>query len=113
MTMATEERLNEDGKPMKDPWAMPEFTQHIELSDGTVFNGYAVATDDGDELWVRLTDRGLKFEDVYAVFGNAQNTNLITSYTTILDTEKFFGFTRLTTIQQDKRYTTVRLRLGK
>ena len=95
MTMATEERLNEDGKPMKDPWAMPEFTQHIELSDGSVFNGYAVATDDGDELWVRLTDRGLKFEDVYATFG------------------KFYGFTRLTTIQQDKRYTTVRLKLGK
>lgn len=113
MTMATEERLNEDGKPMKDPWAMPEFTQHIELSDGTALNGYAVATDDGDELWVRLTDRGLKFEDVYATFGDSTKTNQITSYTTILATEKFYGFTRLTTIQQDKRYTTVRLRLGK
>lgn len=105
--------LNEDGQPLKDPWAMPTFRQCIELADGTVMDGFAVAYDESEELWVKLTSRRLSFDDVYAAFSNPEKTSKIISNTSILTTEEFYGYTKLTLIQQNGRTMSVRLKLAK
>lgn len=97
---------------LKDPWAMPEFTNTVVLADGTTLQGHATLYDAAEELWVSL-DGPISFDEAFTIFNDPEKTKEITSNTSILTTEKFYGYTRLTLIKQDGRKLTLRMKPGK
>lgn len=102
-----EEETN--NKPLTDPWAMPEFTNSIILADGTRFPGHAALNDDAGDLWVWL-DEGTDMVIAFSAFMDSEKTKKIISRTSILLTEEWEGYTKMTMIKQDGKRISIRMR---
>ena len=97
---------------LKDPWEMPEFVNSVVLADGTELKGHATLYEEAEELWVKL-DEYKDMQEVYFLFSDTTKTSKIISHTSILRTDEFYGYTRLTMIKQETKSVTVRMKLAK
>lgn len=96
---------------MTDPWAMPDFQNSIVLADGTELKGRATLVTEADNLWVYL-DEGNDFSEAFQLFSDPEKTKKIVSHTSILLTEEWEGYTKMTLIKQDGAQISIRMQKG-
>lgn len=93
-----------------DPWYMPPFKNSVVLADGTELAGKASLNEDAGDLWVWIEEND-DIVTVFSIFSNPEKTNTITSHTSILLTETWEGYTKIHSIQQDKKNISICMRL--
>lgn len=86
---------------------MNEFTQTVELANGSQIAGTAYATEDERCLWVWLQDSTMR--EAYTLFSDPENTAVITSHTTQKFNPVFTGYTELTLIKVTGTRVDIRL----
>ena len=108
--MEPEVNANQNEEPkMTDPWWLPEFTNTVELADGTSLEGNAILNDIEDDLWVTL-DKEEGMARAFGLFSDAEKTKVIISHTSILSTTTYEGYTRMALIREDGGQIKIRMK---
>lgn len=91
------------------PWWMPDpFQQTVTLADGTVLNGKAARTTEGDELWVWL-EPGTSFEEAFGHFINPEKTATITTQLSKIEQFTYHGYTKLDQLKRQGERIVLRM----
>lgn len=87
-----------------------EFQPTITLADGTILNGTSGLNEIAGDLWIWLTDTGLK--EAFDLFWDAEKTTVMKAQATELDELTYEGFTQLVLIRIDGNLVSIRMKRG-